>query len=61
MKTLKSKNLIDGDIRIAWLLRMLTSLSEKKFLENFVTKYADNVPGLLEAHKGIGKAVKTDT
>jgi mTERF domain-containing protein len=45
LKTLKSKNPIDGDIRIAWLL---TSLSEKKFLENFVTKYADNVPGLLD-------------
>lgn len=50
-KVLESKDLIKRGKKMSTLL----SLSEKKFLENYVIKYVDEVPGLLEIYGGSGK------
>jgi mTERF domain-containing protein len=52
IKVLESKELIKRDKKISTLL----SLSEKNFWANYVIKYADEVPGLLEIYGGAGKA-----
>ncbi|KAG6787796.1 hypothetical protein POTOM_003841 [Populus tomentosa] len=49
LKVLESKNLIEVNRRVFWLL---TTRSEMKFRENYVAKYADKVPGLLEIYRG---------
>ncbi|GLT75814.1 hypothetical protein SLA2020_475110 [Shorea laevis] len=48
LKVLLSKKLIREDIKIVWLL----DLSDKKFLDTYVTKHLDKVPGLLDVYKG---------
>ncbi|OAY53321.1 uncharacterized protein LOC110613684 [Manihot esculenta] len=57
LKVLESKELIEGKRKIEWLL----TITEKKFLKNYVNKYADEVPGLLEAYVGAKKAKKKRT
>ncbi|XP_020533965.1 uncharacterized protein LOC105631659 [Jatropha curcas] len=56
LKALESKNLTEGHKKIGWLLT-----SEKKFQENFVSKYADQVPGLLEMYLGTCNTKRIDT
>jgi mTERF domain-containing protein len=51
LKILKSKKLIEIGKKTNYLL----TVSEKNFLENYVTKYADKVPGLLEVYRGTTK------
>ncbi|GLT93389.1 hypothetical protein SLE2022_111850 [Rubroshorea leprosula] len=48
LKVLLSKKLIREDIKILWLL----DLSDKKFLDTYVTKHLDKVPSLLDVYKG---------
>ncbi|XP_034921237.1 uncharacterized protein [Populus alba] len=58
LKVLESKNLIEVNQRVFWLL---TTRSEMKFRENYVAKYADKVPGLLEIYRGTVEVKKIDT
>jgi mTERF domain-containing protein len=58
LKVLESKNLIEVNQRVFWLL---TTRSEMKFRENYVARYADKVPGLLEIYRGTVEAKKIDT
>jgi mTERF domain-containing protein len=57
INVLKSKNLIKREKKFPSLLLM----SEKKFLENYVDKYADDVPGLWEVYTGTANTKKKGT
>jgi len=57
MKVLESRKLIEGDWNIATPL----TISEKKFLLNYVTKYADKAPDLLQIYGGTDKSKRTHT
>ncbi|KDP40593.1 hypothetical protein JCGZ_24592 [Jatropha curcas] len=57
LQALESKKLIEGRKKIEWLLL----ISEKNFQKNFVSKYAAEVPGLLEMYLGTRNATKRDT
>eukprot|EP00257_Ricinus_communis_P019696 XP_015578758.1 transcription termination factor MTERF8, chloroplastic isoform X1 [Ricinus communis] len=46
LKVLESKKLIEGDKKIEWLL----TINEKTFLQQYVIKYVDKVPGLKLSH-----------
>ncbi|GLT87963.1 hypothetical protein SLE2022_060120 [Rubroshorea leprosula] len=48
LKVLLSKKLIRGDTKILWLL----TTSEKLFLQRYVTRHLDKVPGLLDMYNG---------
>ncbi|XP_034921240.1 transcription termination factor MTERF8, chloroplastic-like [Populus alba] len=48
IKVLESKELIKGDMKISTML----NTSEKTFLINYVSRYVEEVPGLLELYKG---------
>ncbi|XVE68461.1 hypothetical protein DITRI_Ditri09bG0070500 [Diplodiscus trichospermus] len=47
LKVLESMNLVKEDKKIVWVL----TLSEKKFLEEYITKHRSKVPGLLHMYK----------
>ncbi|KAJ9129242.1 hypothetical protein P3X46_033972 [Hevea brasiliensis] len=57
LKVLESKEPIEGNRKIGWLF----TISEKKFLTNYVNRYADEVPGLLEMYVGAKKSKKLGT
>lgn len=57
LKILELKKLVKGNRKIGWLL----SMSNKKFLENYVAKYAGSVPGILEICGDTTKATKIVT
>lgn len=57
INVLKSKNLIKREKKFPSLLLM----SEKKFLENYVDKYVDDVPGLWEVYTGTANTKKKGT
>ncbi|KAJ9129241.1 hypothetical protein P3X46_033971 [Hevea brasiliensis] len=52
LKVLESKKLIEGNRKIEWLF----TITEKNFMKNYVNRYADEVPGLLEMYVGANKA-----
>jgi mTERF domain-containing protein len=56
IKVLESKELIKGDMKISTLL----NTSEKTFLINYVSRYVEDVPGLLELYKGTAKRAEKD-
>ncbi|XWS74616.1 hypothetical protein CRYUN_Cryun01aG0013900 [Craigia yunnanensis] len=55
LKVLESMNLIKEDKKIVWVI----TLSEKKFLEDYITKHRDKVPGLLDMYQRAVKQRKT--
>jgi mTERF domain-containing protein len=57
IKVLKSKKLISRDKKMTTLL----TINEKNFLTNYVHRYVDVVPGLLELYMGNGKTKKKDS
>ncbi|KAJ9129240.1 hypothetical protein P3X46_033970 [Hevea brasiliensis] len=57
LKVLQSKELINWNRKIEWVF----VLSEKDFLKNYIDRYADEVPGLLEMYFSAGKAKKIGT
>jgi mTERF domain-containing protein len=54
LKILESKKLIKKDLKIKNLLK----INEKEFLKNYVYKYVDDIPGLLDLYGGADKAKK---
>ncbi|KAJ4833566.1 hypothetical protein Tsubulata_018781 [Turnera subulata] len=46
LQVLKSNNLVGEDISVVWAL----SMSDKSFLQRYVTSYADKIPELLEMY-----------
>jgi mTERF domain-containing protein len=56
IKVLESKELIKGDMKISTLL----NTSEETFLINYVSRYVEEVPGLLELYKGTAKRTEKD-
>ncbi|XP_011034666.1 PREDICTED: uncharacterized protein LOC105132710 [Populus euphratica] len=56
INVLESKELIKGDMKISTLL----VTSEKKFFINYVSRFADEVPGLLELYKGTAMRTEKD-
>lgn len=58
LKVLVSKKLVKEDEKI---VRAVTRISDRDFLEKYVTKYADKVTGLLEIYGGISKAKKMES
>ncbi|XP_021683722.1 uncharacterized protein LOC110667233 isoform X1 [Hevea brasiliensis] len=52
LKVLESNKLIKGNRKIEWLF----TITEKNFMKNYVNRYADEVPGLLEMYVGANKA-----
>ena len=55
LKVLRSKNLIKGNNeKIVWSL----TINERDFLKNYVSKYADEVPGIVEMYLCSRKAKK---
>lgn len=52
LKVLESEKLITGNKKTANFLL----ISKKKFIENYITKYADKVPGSLEIYGRVDKA-----
>jgi len=55
---LVSKKLVKEDEKI---VRAVTRISDRDFLEKYVTKYADKVTGLLDIYGGISKAKKKES
>lgn len=51
LKVLESKKLIKEDKKIVWVL----NISEKKFLEEYITKHMDKVPSLLDMYQRAAK------
>ena len=51
LNILASKKLLPAHKKIAWLL----TESEARFLTNYVTKYLDQVPDLMELYRGVKK------
>ncbi|XVF82578.1 hypothetical protein PTKIN_Ptkin16aG0061100 [Pterospermum kingtungense] len=51
LKVLQSKKLINEDKKILWVL----NLSERKFLEEYISKHSDKVPGLLDMYQRAAK------
>ncbi|KAJ6428202.1 hypothetical protein OIU84_023591 [Salix udensis] len=56
IKVLESKGLIKRDKKISTLLNK----SEKTFLINYVSRYVEEVPGLLELYKGAAMRTEKD-
>uniref|UniRef100_A0A6N2M6P7 Uncharacterized protein n=1 Tax=Salix viminalis TaxID=40686 RepID=A0A6N2M6P7_SALVM len=57
LKVLLSKKLVKDEK----IVQAVTRISDKDFLENYVTKYADKVTGLLEIYGDTSKAKKMDS
>ncbi|KAB5574443.1 hypothetical protein DKX38_001637 [Salix brachista] len=57
MKVLESRKLIEGN----WNISTPLTISEEKFLLNYVAKYADKAPDLLQIYCGAGKSIRTHT
>ncbi|EOY19523.1 Mitochondrial transcription termination factor family protein, putative isoform 1 [Theobroma cacao] len=55
LKALESMKLIKDDKKIVWVIK----LPEKKFLEEYIAKHIDKVPGLLDMYHGAVKPRKT--
>ncbi|KAL4290397.1 hypothetical protein GQ457_14G020640 [Hibiscus cannabinus] len=55
LKVLESMKLIKEDKKIVWVL----TLSEKKFMDEYITKNKDKVPGLLDMYQQAVKKRKT--
>ncbi|XP_022748128.1 transcription termination factor MTERF4, chloroplastic-like [Durio zibethinus] len=55
LKFLRSMKLIKEDKKIVWAI----PLSEKKFLQEYITKHRDKVPGLLDMYQHAAKQRKT--
>ncbi|KAJ4842259.1 hypothetical protein Tsubulata_025311 [Turnera subulata] len=56
LQVLKSNNLVGEDISMAWAL----SMSDKSFLQRYVTSYADKIPELLQMYPGADKEIELD-
>ncbi|KAJ4825161.1 hypothetical protein Tsubulata_032176 [Turnera subulata] len=56
LQVLKSNNLVGEDIGVVWPLIM----SDKSFLQRYVTSYADKIPELLEMYPGDDKEIELD-
>ncbi|KAJ4831575.1 hypothetical protein Tsubulata_014419 [Turnera subulata] len=56
LQVLRSNNLVGEDISMAWAL----SMSDKLFLQRYVTSYADKIPELLEMYPGADKEIELD-
>ncbi|KAJ4844404.1 hypothetical protein Tsubulata_046441 [Turnera subulata] len=56
LQVLKSNNLVGEDIGVVWAL----SMSDKSFLQRYVTSYADKIPELLEMYPGDDKEIELD-
>ncbi|XVF24561.1 hypothetical protein REPUB_Repub13aG0138800 [Reevesia pubescens] len=54
LKVLESMKLIKEDKKIIWVM----TVSEKKFLDKYITKNNDKVPGLLDMYHGAVKKTK---
>ncbi|KAJ6427722.1 hypothetical protein OIU84_023176 [Salix udensis] len=57
MKVLESRKLIEGN----WNISTALTISEEKFLLNYVAKYADKAPDLLQIYCGGGESIRTHT
>ncbi|KAJ4824667.1 hypothetical protein Tsubulata_043670 [Turnera subulata] len=56
LQVLKSNNRVGEDIGVVWAL----SMSDKSFLQRYVTSYADKIPELLEMYPGDDKEIELD-